>query len=173
MEHMLVRRGYSIVFRKRSQLKLTSVFMIIIAAVSAMMGGCTAGKKHTDEGPLTCLVSIQRSSAAEGAVTFRLTLANRSAGALDLGRQGNPAFRFSVVTNSGALVWESTGSEPVQQILELRTLAPSDSMVFTCTWNRTDTRGHTVPAGEYLVHGRVELDPPLTARATPVLLVLD
>jgi hypothetical protein len=172
-DHMPVRPGYTTIHARRGRLKLTLVFVIIIAVVTATMGGCTSGKNQTDEGPLTCVVSIQRNSAARGAVPLRITLTNRSAVALDLGLQGNPAFRFSVVTNSGALVWESTGSEPVQQILELRRLAPSDSIVFECTWNRTDTAGHAVPAGEYLVQGRVELDPPLTARATPVPLILD
>jgi hypothetical protein len=154
-------------------LKLTALFIIISAVSNLTFEGCTVTDKKASTSPLGCTLSVPQHVAPNGALTIRLTLVNESTGALDLGLQGNPPFRFSVAKKSGESVWESTYGEAIQQILELRTLAPSDSLVFTSTWNLTDNQGRHVPSGTYVVHGWVELDPPLTARADPVPLTIE
>lgn len=155
------------------QLKLTALFIIISAMSNLTFEGCTVTGKKASTGPLGCTLSVPRNVTADGALTIRLTLVNESTGALDLGLQGNPPFRFSVAKESGESVWESTYGEAIQQILELRTLAPSDSLMFTSTWNLTDNQGRRVPSGSYVVHGWVELDPPFAARADPARLTIE
>ena len=155
------------------QLKLIALFIIISAASGLTIGGCTATEKKMSKNPLECILSVPGSVRADGALTLRLTLVNESTSALDLGLQGNPPVRFSVAKESGESVWESTYGEAIQQILELRTLAPSDSLMFTSTWNLTDNQGRRVPSGSYVVHGWVELDPPFTARADPARLTIE
>jgi hypothetical protein len=73
-----------------------------------------------------------------------------------------------VETQSGERVWESTHGEVVQQVLEVRTLAPGDSLVYTRIWNLVSNEGVGVPKGVYLVRGSIELDAPYSARAGPV-----
>lgn len=155
------------------QLKLIALFIIISAMSNLTFEGCMVTDKKASTGPLGCSLSVPRNVKADGALTIRLTLVNESTSALDLGLQGNPPFRFSVAKESGESVWESTYGEAIQQILELRTLAPSDSLMFTSTWNLTDNQGRRVPSGSYMVHGWVELDPPFTARADPARLTIE
>jgi hypothetical protein len=125
-------------------------------------------EQQANRNVLECTLSVSEIASSDGSCMFRVVLVNRSSGILNLGLQGLPPARFSVETRSGERLWESTYGEAIQQVLELRTLAPSDSLVYTCRWNLAGNNGVRLPQGDYLVRGWIELDAPYSAHAGPV-----
>ena len=147
--------------------------LILVFLFSMFLPACIMKAKKQSGQPLECTLNLPQKVVANTLLTFRMTLINRAGKAIELGLGGNPPSRFSVTTEADVLVWESTGGNPIQQLLELRTLAPGDSIVFTREWNLTDSTGTPVQRGTYTVHGWVELDPPFTARADPARLTIE
>jgi hypothetical protein len=104
------------------------------------------------------------------AIRVKLTIRNESPRSLILALGGRPAYNILVKRPDGMLVWEWQRGKIIQQILEHRHLAPGEEVTFDATWRYVDARGRRVPAGDYVIQGIVNLEPPETL-ATDTLRV--
>jgi len=111
---------------------------------------------------------IEAVEQAGRAIRLRLRIRNESGRALTLMLGGRPAYDFLVKRLDGTLVWRWQQGKVVQQILERRRLAPGEEVVFEATWRLGDARGRRVPAGEYVVHGILHLEPPEKLSTDPL-----
>jgi hypothetical protein len=104
-------------------------------------------------------------------VPMVMRLSNTGNAARDLALQGRPiAYDVIVTHRDGAVVWRRLEGEVIQTILQLRTLAPGESLEFRHSWNQRSNSGERVPPGEYLVTGVLPTDPPAELRTQAVPL---
>jgi hypothetical protein len=104
-------------------------------------------------------------------VPIVLRLTNTANGRRELALQGRPiAYDVIVTQRDGAVVWRRLEGEVIQTILQLRTLAPGESLEFRHSWNQRSNSGEPVAPGEYLVTGVLPTDPPAELRTQPVLV---
>ena len=92
---------------------------------------------------------------------MRLVLTNRGTDTVEVELGGNPiAFDF-IVTADGAEIWRRLEGVAIEDILQVRTLAPGDSLDFAAAWNQRMNRGAAAEAGAYQVRGILPaIDPP-------------
>ncbi|MCX7751516.1 MAG: BsuPI-related putative proteinase inhibitor [Blastocatellia bacterium] len=113
---------------------------------------------------------LEAAEHAGRAIRLKLRLRNESGHRLTLTLGGRPAYNFLVKRPDGTLVWEWQRGKIIQQILERRSLDPGEEVIFEETWKFVDARGRRVPAGEYVVQGVVNLEPPERLLTDPLLL---
>lgn len=100
----------------------------------------------------------QRVSAGDS-VPFVLRVSNPGPQPREIHLTGRPtAFDIVVRTQDGETVWRRLHGGVVTMILELRVLAPGESLAFEARWDRTDNDGAPVPPGEYAAHAVLPLE---------------
>jgi hypothetical protein len=112
-----------------------------------------------------------------------LKLRNVTERTIELTLLGRPAYDFIVTTDYGRReVWRWSRRQAIQEIAELRRLAPWEALEFSVEWDQHDSAGNLIAPGRYCVQGLVHVDPAieeqpmqciLIGRGLPVALVLD
>lgn len=64
-----------------------------------------------------------------------------------------PVFDVEVEDADGAVVWRRLEGRTVPAILQVRTLAPGDTLELEATWDQRDRDGEPVPPGRYTLRG--------------------
>jgi len=106
-------------------------------------------------------------------IPITLRLINRSDRPEDVVLQGRPpAFDVVVTDRQGRLRWRRLEGAVIPAVLQLRTLAPGEAIVFEAEWDRRDASGEELPPGDYTVAGSVPSDPPMVFQAGPKSLRL-
>lgn len=126
-----------------------------------------AGVPFAQEGPVVTL-DVPQSVAAGSPVPVRIRVRNETAAPLDLYLRGRDVTFDIVVTDSaGDTIWRRLGDEPVQAILQLRTLAPGEALELSHEWDQRSQWGSPVPPGRYTVRGSVLTDGSSTLDSDP------
>jgi hypothetical protein len=104
-------------------------------------------------------------------ITLRLT--NTARVPVEAYFQGRPvAYDVIISRADSSVVWRRLEGSFVSAVLQVRTLAPGESLEFKETWSQRNNSGKPVPPGEYLVTGVLPTDPPakLQTAAVPLLI---
>jgi hypothetical protein len=101
-------------------------------------------------------------------VSLTLRATNHGARPATLYMRGRPpAFDVVVTDARGRVVWRRLRGATISMVLQVRELAPGESLEFTDQWNQRTNAGEPVPPGVYHVTGRLltDTDHPLEAPA--------
>lgn len=129
-----------------------------------------AGVPFAQEGAVVTL-DVPRSVTAGEAVPIKLRVRNATSAPLDLYLRGRDVtFDIAVADSTGDAVWSRLEGEPVQAILQLRTLAPGETLELSHDWDQRSQRGAPVTPGRYTVRGHVLTDGTTTLESPPAEL---
>lgn len=129
-----------------------------------------AGVPFAQEGAVVSL-DVPGSVPAGATVPIKLRVRNATDAPLDLYLRGRDVtFDIAVSDSSGDAVWSRLGGEPVQAILQLRTLAPGETLELSHDWDQRSQRGALVTPGRYTVRGTVLTDGTTTLESPPAEL---
>lgn len=119
-------------------------------------------------GPVRLEMELPREAGRGVRIPITLRLVNRSDRPVDVALQGRPpAFDVVVTDRQGRPRWRRLEGEVIPAVLQLRTLAPGEAIVFETGWDQRDASGEELPPGDYVVTGRVPSDPPAVFQARP------
>lgn len=155
--------------RKRSHVVVASVRGVLLAF---SLAGCGVKTPPPPVGPLSCVLAAPDTAATGDSLRLTLTMTNTAEAMLEVEIAAAPAFRMRAVDAAGDEVWESTGGEAVQEVMEIRTLDPGESLIASAVWALRDTAGRPLPAGTYHVEGAFALNPPHTCGAEKVRVIV-
>lgn len=100
-------------------------------------------------------------------VALRLTnVADRPAELHLVGRE--IAFDIVVAREDGTVVWRRLTRAAIQGILQIRTLAPGETLELRDVWRQRSDAGHPVPPGTYTLLGVVPTEEPKRPLRTAV-----
>lgn len=92
---------------------------------------------------------------------LKLKLKNISDQPVGLTLLGQPAYDFVVTQGyDGPEVWRWSQGKAIQEIAELRTLAPNEELEFVEAWDLRDNAGTPILPGRYAVRGLLNVEPP-------------
>ena len=118
--------------------------------------------------PVTLALEVPREHACGRRVPIVLRVHNGTARNVELGLGGRDITFDVVVTDAaGAIVWRRLQGAAVQSILQLRVLAPGETLELRAEWACRGARGKLVPAGEYTVQAFLPTDEPEPLRSAP------
>jgi hypothetical protein len=116
-------------------------------------------------------IGLPSSVIAGQPVPIEVRLVNAGDLPRDVVLQGRPtAFDIAVTRPDGTPIWRRLEQEVVTAILQLRQLAPRETLRFRGEWDQRDARGAQVPPGDYLVSAELPSDPPAAFRSEAVRL---
>lgn len=124
---------------------------------------------------MTVELSVPEHARAGEPVPLTLRATNRGARRATLYLRGRPVAFDVIVTNArGKVVWRRLQGATISMVLQVRELAPGESLEFEGTWDQRTNAGVRVPPGEYRLTGRLLTDterplesPPVRLRITP------
>jgi hypothetical protein len=94
-------------------------------------------------------------------VPMTLRVTNPTSRPLTLYLRGRPvAFDLVVAQTDGTIVWHRLAGAVITMVLQVRTLAPGETLEFKDTWKQTTKAGRRVPPGDYVVTGELPTDGP-------------
>jgi intracellular proteinase inhibitor BsuPI len=104
-------------------------------------------------------------------ITLRAT--NAGPKPLELYLMGrSPTFDVVITGPKGAVIWRRLEGQTVQAILQLRTLAPGETLELRDHWDQRSRRGQPVGPGTYVVQGTLITDAqPLRTPAVTLRIV--
>jgi hypothetical protein len=104
-------------------------------------------------------------------ITLRAT--NAGAGPLELYLMGRSVtFDITVADSDGRVVWRRLEGEIVPAILQVRVLAPGDSLQLDHAWDQRTNGGQPIEPGAYTVTGAIITDgQPLRTPAAPLRIM--
>ncbi len=92
-------------------------------------------------------------------VQLTLRVTNRTAKSATLYLRGRPpAFDVVVTDARGKVTWRRLRGATISMVLQVRELAPGESVVFEDTWDQRTNAGVPMRPGEYRVIGRLLTD---------------
>ena len=119
----------------------------------ATVGNTSEGDEGRASGPGLSL-EVPDAVDAGQTVAFRLYLTNEGEEQARLELRGRPAaFDIVVQDAGGSRVWRRLEGQTVSAILQVRTLAPGDSLELRETWDQRGPDGTFVEPGTYTVRG--------------------
>jgi hypothetical protein len=146
--------------------------MILLCLMVLGFDGCghQADKPGHPEDPL----SLEAPDEVEAgqAVNLKLIWRNLTDHPVELTLGGRPAYDFVVTSEEGKEIWRWLAGQAVQDILELRTVDPSQKLEFILEWQPVDQAGTALPPGSYLVQGILNLEPPAVLKTRTKLLIV-
>ncbi|HEY8470515.1 MAG TPA: BsuPI-related putative proteinase inhibitor [Longimicrobiales bacterium] len=120
---------------------------------------------------LAFTIHVPDSVRAGEPVPIALRVTNRTSAPIDLHLLGRTiAFDIVVTREDGTPVWRRLEGQAVQSILQLRTLAPGETLELSDRWDQRGRGGAAVPPGLYRVHGELPTDEPEPLRTPPASL---
>ncbi len=107
-------------------------------------------------------------------VPVSLRVTNHGNAPVTLYLQGRPiAFEVVVRRTSGDVVWRRLEGATVAMILQVRTLAPGESLGFNDVWSQQTRAGTPVKPGDYTVTAELPIEGHRPLRTTSVPLHID
>jgi hypothetical protein len=124
---------------------------------------------------MTVELSVPEHVRAGEPVPLTLRATNRGVRGATLYLRGRPIAFDVIVTNPrGKVVWRRLQGATISMVLQVRELAPGESLELEGTWDQRTNAGVRVPPGEYRLTGRLLTDterplesPPVRLRITP------
>ena len=124
---------------------------------------------------MTVELSVPEHVRAGVPVPLTLRATNHGPRPAALYLRGRPVAFDVIVTNArGKVVWRRLRGATISMVLQIRELAPGESLELADTWNQRTNAGVPVPPGEYRLTGRLLTDterplesPPVRLRITP------
>jgi hypothetical protein len=116
-------------------------------------------------------LAVQESNKSKNTIKFILTLTNPSTETIFLCFSSAKKYDF-IVSKSGREVWRWSSGKLFSQVLLEKTLKPKEALQFTQAWEHKDSKGASVPPGDYEVVGILYSHPefissPVTFRVSP------
>ncbi len=109
----------------------------------------------------TVTIEVPSEVSAGASVPLTLRVTNPTERPLTLYLRGRPvAFDVVVARGDGTVVWRRLAGAVVTMVLQVRTLAPGETIELKDTWNQTTRTGARAGPGEYLVTGELLTDSP-------------
>lgn len=120
-------------------------------------------------------LEVPREVRAGEAVPMKLRVTNIADRPLELHLRGRPiAFDLVVRRDDASIVWRRLEGAMIAMVLQLRTLAPGETLELADVWRQQKADGTPVASGRYTVTGslltdsRASLDsPPVSLRILP------
>jgi hypothetical protein len=122
----------------------------------------------------TVTLEVPREVRSRTPVPMTLRVTNPTDRPLTLYLRGRPvAFDLVVSRADGTPVWRRLEGAVITMVLQVRTLAPGDTLELRDSWAQTTKAGVLVPPGDYLVTGRLLTDSPqpLETPAAPLRIL--
>ena len=108
---------------------------------------------------------------AGDAVPMKLRVANTADRPLTLRLTGRPiAFDLIVTSEDGTTMWRRLEGATITMVLQVRTLAPGETLVLEDVWRQQAAGGACVSPGDYAVTAALLTDAPTPLQAAPVSL---
>ena len=108
-------------------------------------------------------------AGAPVAMTLRVT--NTSDRPLDLYLRGRPvAFDLIVRRADGSVAWRRLAGAMIAMVLQVRTLAPGETLELSDEWDQRSSEEKPVEPGDYTVTGSLLRDTPASLDSPPVPL---
>jgi Intracellular proteinase inhibitor len=146
--------------------------MLLLSMAILGFDGCShqADKPSPPEDPL----SLEAPDEVEAGQTVNLKLIwrNLTGQPVELTLGGRPAYDFVVTSYEGKEMSRWLAGQAVQDILEIKTVAPGQKLEFMLEWQPLDQAGTALPPGDYLVHGILNLEPPAVLKTKPKPLIV-
>ena len=109
----------------------------------------------------TVTVEVPSEVRARQPIPMTLRVTNPTSRPLTLYLRGRPvAFDLVVAQTDGAIIWHRLAGAVITMVLQVRTLAPGETLEFKDTWKQTTKTGRRVPPGDYVVTGELPTDGP-------------
>lgn len=146
--------------------------MLLLSMTLLGVDGCSrqTGNPGRPDEPL----SLEAPDEVEAGQTVNLKLIwrNLTGQPVELTLGGRPAYDFVVTTDDGKEVWRWLEGQTVQDILEIKTVAPGQKLEFMLEWRPVDQAGVALAPGHYMVYGILNLEPPAALKTKPKALRL-
>lgn len=153
--------------------KIISLFILTLAACSIEKRGAPGTDPYTeiDVGGQTendsveVIIATPRAAAVGDRVPVSVVVQNNRDRHVNLSLMGREiVFDIIVARDDSTIVWRRLGNTTVQQILQLKTLAPGESFTLYDYWQPT-------APGSYLIGAQLPTDAqPLQAAAVPITI---
>ena len=118
--------------------------------------------------PVTLTLDVPAEVAHGRRVPIVLRVSNETSHAIEIGLGGRDISFDVVITDAaGCVVWRRLQGAAMQAILQLRILAPGETLELHAEWAGRGARGKQVPPGEYTVQALLPTDEPDPLRAPP------
>jgi intracellular proteinase inhibitor BsuPI len=129
------------------------------SAASGPRGHASVTPVSADSPTVSLEVPSEVTVGAPIPITLRVT--NSTNRPLALYLRGRPAaFDLVVAKTDGTIVWRRLAGAVITMVLQVRTLAPGETLEFRDTWKQTTKAGVPVRPGDYVVTGELPTDGP-------------
>ena len=116
-------------------------------------------------------LEVPREVSAGTPVPMTLRVTNTSDRPLELYLRGRPiAFDLAVRQSDGSLVWRKLAGAMIAMVLQLKTLAPGETLELKDVWRQQTTDGSPARPGDYTVTGSLLTDSQASLDSPPVPL---
>ncbi|HET8622900.1 MAG TPA: BsuPI-related putative proteinase inhibitor [Gemmatimonadales bacterium] len=116
-------------------------------------------------------LAVPREARAGMPVPMTLRVTNTSDRPLELYLRGRPiAFDLAVRQSDGPLVWRKLAGAMIAMVLQLKTLAPGETLELKDVWRQQTTDGSQAKPGDYTVTGSLLTDSQASLDSPPVPL---
>ena len=145
---------------------------MVLVAIIGSDGSRSWEGKGPGSPPLALHLEAPAQARAGESIRLVLKAKNVSGRVLHQPLAGQPPHDFIVTGTAGGERWRWSQGQVVQDVLELKTLEPSQELTFEADWNQRDHEGRPLPPGRYLVQGVLNTDPPDKLATKPRPLVI-
>lgn len=151
-----------------------SVLVLSLSAGACAGGAGSVLRSETTAGGLRLELLAGGAAYRPGdavAVTLRITNVAAGPVAVTFGGQQFDVF----VRQRGALIWQWSHDKAFAQVIRTRTLAPSEAISYSVTWDQRDLQGRQVDPGPYDLHGTFlgsQQSGPRSVEAGPVRITI-
>jgi len=146
--------------------------LLLIAGAGGCRGG---GGRDAERQPVTPVLEIVAPSTVRPgeSVPVALRVTNPGDRSLDLYLVGRTiTFDIVVAAPDGQVVWRRLEGASVQQILQVRTLAPGETLELRDAWSQRTNAGAPTAPGSYTMQGVIPTDAePLRTAVVPLRVV--
>lgn len=132
-----------------------------------------AMERSTAEDSLEFVIEAPRRVSPGEPVPIVLRVTNVETDSVTLHLLGRTIAFDIIVRDDGEVVWRRLEGEVLPAILQIRTLAPGESLELRDRWNQRTNAGAAAAPGRYTIQGELPTDAPEPLRTARVPLVIE